>query len=29
LMKDSDLKEKPMNFVHEYLYLFFLFLAFV
>jgi hypothetical protein len=29
LMKDSDLKKKPMTFVHEHLIIFFLFLAFV
>jgi len=29
LMKDSDLTKKPMNFVHEHLYFFVLFLAFV
>jgi hypothetical protein len=29
LMKDSDLKKKPINSVHEHLYIFFLFLAFV
>jgi len=28
-MKDSDLTKKPMNFVHEHLYFFVLFLAFV
>jgi len=29
LMKDSDLKKKPMNFAHEHFYIFVLFLAFV
>lgn len=29
LMKDSDLKKKPMNFAHEHIYIFVLFLAFV
>jgi hypothetical protein len=29
LIKDSELKEKPMNFVHEHLYIFVLFVAFL
>jgi hypothetical protein len=29
LMEDSDLKKKPMNFVHERLYIFVLFRTFV
>jgi hypothetical protein len=29
MMKDSDLKKKPMNSVREHLYIFVLFLAFV